>query len=318
MKRATTPKHSYTTYLKIDKLLECQEQKTEAPDELLFIIIHQVKELWFKLVIHELETCIHYLMESGGRDETTLLAFKTLTRVTATQEVLLRTWHVLTTLTPDEFDTFRAQVGENDASGFQSYQYRHLEFLLGLKNETTFPQVQDGGGKIDKTVDVVAMEGPNPRPRKVIDQLQRARKSPSLYDAIVYHLKKHADLDECFSNIILRKRAQFSKPYVKQLAVLKSWEFVYANRGICIPLYHLAERLIDLESSFRNWRFLHVSIVARVIGNVTGTGKSPGLPYLLTKATDLFSTPIFPELWDVRQKLFNPKGFNERNAGYGS
>jgi tryptophan 2,3-dioxygenase len=113
------------------------------------------------------------------------VSFKTLSRVTATQEVLLRTWHVLTTLTPDEFETFRAQVGKNDASGFQSYQYRHLEFLLGLKGETTYPQLQEDGGWIKKSVDVVVNEGSNPRPKRVIERLQRARNSPSLYDAIV-------------------------------------------------------------------------------------------------------------------------------------
>jgi tryptophan 2,3-dioxygenase len=253
-------------------------------------------------------------MLAGGRDENTLLAFKTLSRVTAIQEVLLRSWHVLTTLTPDEFETFRAQVGQNEASGFQSYQYRHLEFLLGLRHDTTFPYTKDDGQIIEKTVDVIGSEGVNRRPAQVTRRLKRARTSPSLYDAVIHHLAQHNEMADCFRRIVVRRKADYAKPYIKQRAVLDSWEHIYENRGSFVPLYHLAEKLIDLESSFRNWRYLHFSTVARVIGNVTGTGKSPGLRYLMEKSAELFSKPIFPELWDVRQKMFDPAGFERVTA----
>src|ERR671919_207089 len=168
-------RHTYGSYLGLDKLLSCQNTKTNADSELLFIVIHQANELWFKVLIHEFENAISSLYKG---DE--LSAYKVLARASQILLLLTRTWDVLSTLTPNEFRVFRDSVGQDNASGFQSHQYRMVEFLLGLKSRVRRFDTEDG----EKHVDVIAMHGTS----DVHQQMLRQRRKPSIYDATLYLL----------------------------------------------------------------------------------------------------------------------------------
>jgi tryptophan 2,3-dioxygenase len=283
-------RHTYGSYLALDKLLSCQNTKTNADSELLFIVIHQSNELWFKVLIHEFENAIASLYK---RDE--LSAYKVLARASQILLLLTRTWDVLSTLTPNEFRVFRDSVGKDNASGFQSHQYRMVEFLLGLKSRVRRFDTEDG----EKHVDVIAMHGTS----DVHKQMLRQRRKPSIYDATLYLLSAR------FPKSGLRPKSQredFSDGHQYSQPAYRCWHAVYSTPQKYMSLFQLAEKLIDIEDAFRQWRFRHLVTVARVIGQNTGTGGSTGLRYLQKVAIDGMENPLFPEIWEVRNLIYQP------------
>jgi tryptophan 2,3-dioxygenase len=290
MKRAAAAeKNSYAKYLQLEKLLSAQIARTESDDELLFIIMHQSHELWFKLAIHELACATRALME-GAAGKDCLMAFKRLSRVTEIQHLLIQSWDVLATLTPDEFFLFRETVGRDGASGFQSVQYRIFEFRLGLKYQDITMQTPHG----ERTLSVLD-NAETPQDRSAIEAALRA---PSIYDATIDYIARLP-----FSGI--ERRRDYSSRYQRSDAVFAGWRHVYEDREQAPELYQLGEKLVDLEDAFRRWRFVHLATVSRVIGISPGTGGSSGLRYLKAAANQLFETPLYPELWEVRNALFS-------------
>src|ERR1700758_656086 len=179
--------HTYSSYLEIDQLLSAQRSMTDSDDELLFIVIHQAHELWFKLAIHELGCAIEALQRDRPSNSDCIIAFKRLSRVSEIQRVLIASWGVLTTLTPDEFYVFRLTVGQNGASGFQSIQYRVLEFKLGLKYRTVPFEKPVEGGYQTVEFDVFANARTDEDRQALADALNR----PSIHDAVNYFMSKH-------------------------------------------------------------------------------------------------------------------------------
>jgi tryptophan 2,3-dioxygenase len=300
--------HTYSSYLEIDKLLSAQRSMTDSDDELLFIVIHQAHELWFKLAIHELGCAIDALHRERPSNSDCIIAFKRLSRVSEIQRVLIASWDVLTTLTPDEFHVFRRTVGQDGASGFQSIQYRVLEFKLGLKYRTVFFDKPVEGGYQTVEFDVFS----NARTDEDRQLLENALNRPSIYDAVIHYISKHLPM----FGIREALAPGYAEPYRKKLPVFNAWRYVYQNRENEPELYQLGEKLVDLEDAFRRWRFAHVATVSRVIGNSTGTGGSTGLRYLRQAANKLLDDPMYPELWDVRNAMFSPTEFDLKGAGY--
>ena len=258
---------SYGEYLHLDAILGAQHPRTDAHDEVLFIIQHQATEVWFKLVLHELR---HVMAQLGG-DELRP-AFKGLSRIERIMLVLNEAWDILTTLTPADYSSFRDALGQS--SGFQSYQYREFEFLLGNR-------------------DAVYLVPFKHLPR-IHDQLLATLHEPSLYDHTLALLAKRG---LPVSPEVLAR--DVTKPYVADPSVLAAWQAVYSDTTTHWDLYELAEELVDLEEATRRWRFRHVTTVERVIGGKRGTGGTPGVPYL----RDRVATVLFPELWQVRTEL---------------
>jgi tryptophan 2,3-dioxygenase len=290
MKRsATVDRNTYASYLQLKKLLSSQVTRTQSEDELLFIIMHQSHELWFKLAIHELESATRSLM-AGTAGKDCLMAFKRLSRVTEIQHLLIQSWDVLTTLTPDEFFLFRETVGRDGASGFQSMQYRIFEYRLGLKY--TAITMQTSGGERTLSVEGQA-ETPQDR-----TALAAALQAPSIYDATVDYMARLP-----FSGI--EGRRDYTERYRRSDAVFAAWQHVYEDRDRAPELYQLGEKLVDLEDAFRRWRFAHLATVSRVIGITPGTGGSLGLQYLRAAANQLIEAPLYPELWEVRNAMFS-------------
>ncbi len=297
-----SPRNTYATYLQLAQLLSAQKTSTRSDDELLFIVIHQSHELWFKLMIHELDCAIAALAPSAGappKSDSLLTAYKRLARVSEVQELLISSWGVLRTLTPDEFHVFRDTVGRDGASGFQSVQYRILEFKLGLKYRHL--DVDDQKKSVFGNASAEDEQA-----------LEAALAGKSIYDAVNIYLGRHKK----GYGIEDPRKGDYSQRYTKQLPVFRCWKDIYEDRDEDPDLYQLGEKLIDVEDAFRRWRLDHLSTVARIIGSNTGTGGSSGLRYLKGVANQLFETPMFPELWDVRNYMFNKTGFDELRAGY--
>jgi tryptophan 2,3-dioxygenase len=282
-------RNTYSRYLQLEKLLSAQAQRTGSDDELLFIVMHQSHELWFKLAIHELACATGALMQgTSGKD--CLLAYKRLSRVSEIERLLIRSWEVLTTLTPDEFFLFRETVGRDGASGFQSVQYRVFEFRLGLKYRAMTMPTPEG----EESFSLLAFaEGPADRAA-----LEAALAAPSIYDATVAFIARQG-----FAGIA--PRLDFASPYQRSEAVFAAWRQVYEDRHEQPELYQLGEKLVDLEDAFRRWRFAHLATVSRVIGINPGTGGSSGLQYLQAAANQLIQSPLYPELWEVRDAMFS-------------
>jgi tryptophan 2,3-dioxygenase len=258
---------SYGEYLQLDKLLDAQQPNSIEQHEMLFIIVHQVSELWMRLFLHELE----HVFAHVRRDDLDP-SFKMLARISRLQEELLGAWSVLSTLTPFEYSAFRNTLGRS--SGFQSLQYRVLEFQLGNKNR-----------------DVVAV---HKRDAAGHERLERALHAPSLYDEVLRLLSRRGyGIPE---ELIDR---DFSEPHVPSKAVTAAWLAVYHNAEKDWDLYELAERLTDLDQKFQLWRFHHMKTVERIIGYKPGTGGTGGVSYL-AKALEL---KFFPELWSVRTSM---------------
>jgi tryptophan 2,3-dioxygenase len=247
-------------------------------------------------------------MKEEAQDADCIIAFKRLSRVSAIQHILISSWDVMATLTPDEFFLFRETVGRDGASGFQSVQYRILEYKLGLKYR--FLNFELPGGRT-QTIDVFE----NAQSEEEKERLRSALSAPAIYDAVISYMAKALPT---FGIEDPRSR-DYSHQHRKSVAVFKTWSYVYRNRASAPELYQLGEKLVDLEDAFRKWRFAHLATVSRVIGVNTGTGGSSGLRYLRAAANQLFEHPMYPELWDVRSEMFSrPQEFDLTAAGYGS
>lgn len=258
---------TYGDYLQLDKILNSQQRLSNEHDEMLFIIIHQASELWMKLIIHEVRSAINAI-ENEELDE----AFKMLARVTKIQKQLIDSWSILTTMTPSDYLKFRDDLGQ--ASGFQSFQYRMLEFALGYKS-TQILKIYENHPDISA-------------------QLQEAYKAPSIYDAAIKALHR-AGLD---INPELIDR-DYTVVYGGDETVAQAWKEVYLNPTKYWDLYELAEKLMDIEDNLQQWRFRHMKTVERVIGFKTGTGGSSGVGYL----KQVLDHSFFPELWSLRTEL---------------
>ncbi len=258
---------TYGSYLKLDALLNAQEPTTGQHDETLFIIVHHVTELWMKQIVHELEAAIRFI-DAGETDP----AQKCLARVCAIQALSTQSWGVLSTMTPPDYLSFRDALG--GGSGFQSYQFRTLEYLLGLKDARHL-----------KTHEATPEHHAN---------LKASLESPSLYDAA---LKRLAARGVAVPAAALDR--DWSQPYAANDAVEEAWLQVYRNPEKFWDLYELAEKLVDLEDAFQVWRFRHVKTVERIIGRKRGTGGTSGVDYLITG----LDKRCFPELWSLRTKL---------------
>jgi tryptophan 2,3-dioxygenase len=248
-------------------LLDAQHPLSYQHDEMLFIVIHQVSELWMKLCLHELGATV----DCVRRDDLGP-TFKMLARVSTIQQQLLQSWDVLATITPYDYSAFRNSLGRS--SGFQSPQYRMLEFLIGNKNA--------------ETIEVFRGDPAN------YEILQRALRAPSLYDEVLRLLSRRG-LDVPPQAI----DRDFTLPYQASKQVAAAWLSVYHNSVKEWDLYDLAERLVDLDYKFQLWRFAHVKTVERIIGYKRGTGGTGGVSYL-TKALEL---KFFPELWTIRTSM---------------
>ncbi|RAI00488.1 tryptophan 2,3-dioxygenase [Acuticoccus sediminis] len=258
---------SYGDYLHLDAVLDAQAPLSDAHDELLFIVQHQTSELWMKLAVHEIRSAMAALRTGEARP-----AFKMLTRVARIFEQLNSAWDVLRTMTPSEYTEFRGALGQS--SGFQSYQYRAIEFLLGNRNE--------------------AMLRPHAHRPEIARRLEEILAAPSLYDEAIGLLARSG-----FDIGPDAGRTDYRAPRTPNDAVLEAWRSIYAAPGAHWELYELAEKLVDLEDYFRRWRFNHVTTVERIIGLKRGTGGTGGVPYL----RKMLEVVLFPELWDVRTRL---------------
>jgi tryptophan 2,3-dioxygenase len=258
---------SYADYLRLDQLLNAQHPISSAHDELLFIIQHQTSELWMKLAIHELSVTCQLIAADNLQP-----AFKTLSRVSRILEQLNSAWDVLRTMTPSEYTEFRESLGRS--SGFQSYQYRLIEFLAGNKN--------------------AAMMRPHAHDRPVLERLEAARRAPSIYDVTIQVLHRRGLV---IDRDVLER--DVSAPHAANDSVRLAWLSIYRDPGRFWELYELGEKLVDFEDYFRRWRFNHVTTVERVIGFKRGTGGTSGVSYL----RNMLDVVLFPELWQVRTEL---------------
>ncbi len=258
---------SYGDYLCLEQVLTAQHPQSDVPDEMLFIIIHQTSELWLKLAGNELDTMIKNVQEGDFSH-----AFKVISRVKQILNQLTQSWNILSTLTPVDYLKFRDSLGHS--SGFQSYGYRKIEFLLGNKNASLI-QVHESDPKVHS-------------------ELKTILERPSLYDEVIKVLHKQGlSIDDDALN------RDFSQAYETNESVLNAWLSVYRNADEHFELYELAEKLIDIEDAFQQWRFKHMYTVQRIIGNKMGTGGSSGVSFL-KKALDI---SFFPELFELRTHL---------------
>lgn len=258
---------SYGDYLHLDEILGAQHPLSPDHNELLFIVQHQTSELWMKLLLHELRAALHSVATDALPD-----AFKKLARVSRIIEQLVHAWDVLATMTPPEYSNVRPFL--SNSSGFQSVQYRLIEFYLGNKNG--------------------ALLEPHAHRPDLLAQVTEAFEAPSLYDEALRLLarrgfavgREHTDRD-------------WTQPYEANEAVAQAWLGVYRNPETHWDLYQLGEELVDLEDALRLWRFRHVTTVERVIGFKRGTGGTSGVSYLRR----MLDVVLFPELWSIRTDL---------------
>ncbi|HEV2538388.1 MAG TPA: tryptophan 2,3-dioxygenase family protein [Frateuria sp.] len=260
-------KMTYGGYLQLGTLLSAQRPLSGHHDEMLFIVQHHVSELWMKLVIHELGAAIGHL-QADDVDA----CLKVLARVKQVQRQLFEQWAVLETLTPAEYLEFRDVLGPS--SGFQSLQYRMIEFMLGNKH-----------------ADMLKVFAHDPAAQA---QLGAVLASPSLYDEFLRYLARHGHAVP--AELVER---DWTQPYRRHSGLLPVLKRIYEERGSFWPEYHLCEQLVDVEESFQLWRFRHMKTVERIIGHRRGTGGSSGVSFL-KKALEL---EFFPELLDVRTVL---------------
>ena len=258
---------SYGDYLRLDRILEAQSPLSNAHDELLFIIQHQTSELWMKLAIHEIGSA-----KDAIRAGKLQPAFKMLSRVARIFEQLNSAWDVLRTMTPSEYSQFRHALGQS--SGFQSWQYRAIEFLAGNRNE--------------------AMLKPHAHLPEVVALLERILAEPSLYDEALRLLARRG-----FDVGADAERSEWRTQRVPNDAVMAAWKVIYQAPERYWELYELAEKLVDFEDYFRRWRFNHVTTVERIIGLKRGTGGTAGVAYL----RKMLDVELFPELWTLRTEL---------------
>ncbi len=257
---------SYGDYLNIDGLLSGQRTMSSAHDEMLFIVQHQTSELWMRLILHELNAA-RELMIAGRADE----VFKMLSRVARIFEQLNNAWDVLRTMTPSDYTTFRDDLGAS--SGFQSHQYRLIEFMLGNRN-TAMMKVHEHRPDLHK-------------------MLTYELTQPSLYHVALRTLE--TTLDMRFDPAVFR----MDSPHQSNDDIIAAWTIIYRDPQAHWMLYQMAEKLVDLEDYFRRWRFNHVTTVERIIGFKRGTGGTSGVKYLRR----MLEVELFPELWHMRGAL---------------
>jgi tryptophan 2,3-dioxygenase len=258
---------SYGDYLHLDEILNAQQPLSPAHDEMLFIVQHQTSELWMKLMLHELRAAIICVASEQLPD-----AFKMLARVTRIMEQLVGAWTVLSTMTPPEYTAMRPYLASS--SGFQSAQYRCIEFALGNKNP--------------------AMLKPHAHRPDLLAQVEAAWRAPSLYDEALRLLAKRG-LDVPANHL----ERDWTLPYQASESVEAAWLVVYRDSKAHWDLYQLGEKLIDIEDAFRLWRFRHVTTVERIIGFKRGTGGTGGVSYL----RKMLDVVLFPEIWKLRTDL---------------
>lgn len=258
---------TYGGYLSLDQLLTAQHPISAHHDELLFVIMHQTKELWLKQIVHELKLARELI-----RADEVVQSYKILSRVSRIQAVMTLSWDVLATLTPSDYTLFRGVLGSS--SGFQSAQFREVEFRLGLKEATHLRNQPEG----------------SPEQAAMLDALQ----SPSIWDEANRALARAGfDLP---AEVLER---DWARPYKPSEAVEEAWLGVYRDTERWWPLYQLAEKLVDIDDAFATWRHKHVTTVERIIGFKRGTGGTPGVPYLQST----LAKRAFPELWTLRTRL---------------
>lgn len=258
---------SYGDYLGLDQILNAQHPRSPNHNELLFIVQHQTSELWIKLMLHELQAVRRHIREGNLPP-----AFKMLARVARIMDQLVHAWDVLATMTPPEYTAIRPYLGAS--SGFQSFQYRELEFILGNKNAALL-------AVHEKSPDAHAL---------LANELQL----PSIYDEAVMLLARSG-----FAIDPARLAADWTQPTRADDSVKAAWLQVYGDTERHWALYELAEKLVDLETAFRFWRFRHVSTVERIIGFKIGTGGTAGVSYL----RKMLDVVLFPELFALRTEL---------------
>jgi tryptophan 2,3-dioxygenase len=258
---------SYGDYLHLDAVLGAQHPLSPEHNEMLFIVQHQTSELWMKLLLHELAAAVVCIKaDQLGR------AFKMLARVSKIMEQLVHAWDVLATMTPPEYSAIRPYLA--NSSGFQSWQYRQIEFMLGNKN--------------------AAMLKPHSHRPDLLAQVQAAWRAPSLYDESLRLLARRG-LPVPASHT----ERDWTQPYAVSDAVEQAWLGVYRDPQGHWDLYQLGEELTDLEDAFRLWRFRHVTTVERIIGFKRGTGGTSGVGYL----RKMLDVVLFPEIWKLRTDL---------------
>jgi tryptophan 2,3-dioxygenase len=258
---------SYGDYLHLDAVLSAQHPLSPAHDEMLFIIQHQTSELWMKLMLHELSAA----MQAIRHDELPA-AFKMLARVSRILEQLVGAWTVLATMTPTEYSALRPYLASS--SGFQSAQYRCIEFAMGNKN--------------------AAMLKPHAHKAELLAMVEAAWRTPSLYDEALRLLARRGLAVPATST-----ERDWTLPYTASDAVEAAWLQVYRDPNHHWDLYQLGEKLADLEDAFRLWRFRHLTTVERVIGFKRGTGGTGGVSYL----KKMLDVVLFPEIWRLRTDL---------------
>ena len=258
---------TYGDYLHLDAVLNAQHPLSPDHNEMLFIVQHQTSELWMKLMLHELRAAV----ASIAADDLAP-AFKMLARVSRIMEQLVHAWDVLSTMTPPEYSAIRPYL--SSSSGFQSWQYREIEFLLGNKN--------------------AAMLKPHAHRPDLLARVQAAHDAPSLYDESLRLLARRG-----LPVPASRVQRDWTAPYAADEQVEQAWLVVYRDPAARWDLYQLGEELVDLEDAFRLWRFRHVTTVERVIGFKRGTGGTGGVSYLKR----MLEVELFPELWRVRTIL---------------
>ena len=258
---------SYGDYLQLDRILNAQKPLSPDHNELLFIVQHQTSELWMKLMLHELGAAV----DAVARDQLQP-AFKMLARVSKIMEQLVHAWDVLATMTPPEYSAIRPYLGHS--SGFQSWQYRCIEFSLGNKN--------------------AAMLQPHAHRPDLLATVEAAWRAPGLYDEALRLLARRG-----IAVPASHLERDWTQPYTPDAAVEQAWLAVYRDPQRHWDLYQLGEELTDLEDAFRLWRFRHLTTVERVIGFKRGTGGTGGVSYLRR----MLDTELFPELWALRTQL---------------
>ncbi len=258
---------SYSDYLALDQILSAQHPRSPDHNEMLFIIQHQTSELWMKLMLHELRAAIQCVATDDLSS-----AFKMLARVSRIMEQLVHAWDVLATMTPPEYSAIRPYLG--NSSGFQSAQYRCIEFALGNKN--------------------AGMLQPHAHHPALLAQVQTALQAPSLYDEALRLLARRG-----LSVPATHTQRDWQQAYEPNDAVEAAWLTVYRNPKQHWDLYQLGEELTDLEDAFRQWRFRHVTTVERIIGFKPGTGGTQGVSYL----RKMLDVVLFPEIWKLRTDL---------------
>jgi tryptophan 2,3-dioxygenase len=258
---------SYGDYLAIDQILTAQHPLSAAHDEMLFIVQHQVSELWMRLALHELDAARRMIAAGRARE-----AFKMLARIARIFEQLNNAWDVLRTMTPADYTSFRETLGQS--SGFQSWQYRLIEYAVGNRN--------------------LAMLKPHEHRPDLLARLEAELGRPSLYDEALRHLARSGL--KVPDHVLQRDLRQ---PWTFDADVQEIWAQVYRDPGAQWEAYELAEKLVDFEDYFRRWRFNHVTTVERVIGFKRGTGGTSGIAYLKR----MLEVQLFPELWSLRTAL---------------